>query len=94
MAAEHTASSDSFDRFITGNYGVTTTPQLEWWFVTDPERDEEWPKEEKLHAASPNIMRSPLLSAEMARRLDKVNRQLAMMKEPELIKEEALGARI
>eukprot|EP00966_Prymnesium_polylepis_P162300 3751053-Prymnesium_polylepis.1 len=70
MAAEHTTSSDSLDRFTTGNYGVTTTPQIEWWFVTDSERDEEWPQEEKLRAVSPETMRKPKPLAKMTKRLD------------------------
>ena len=35
MAAEHTRSADSQASFSTSNYGVTTTPEMEWLFVTD-----------------------------------------------------------
>ena len=33
MTDEHVRSSDSQDEFTTGNYGVTTTPEIEWSFV-------------------------------------------------------------
>eukprot|EP00854_Cymbomonas_tetramitiformis_P004334 gene4334-5333_t len=33
MRREHVASIDSKSEFTTGNYGITTTPELEWEFV-------------------------------------------------------------
>ena len=30
MSDEHTKAADSHDEFTTGNYGVTTTPAIEW----------------------------------------------------------------
>jgi hypothetical protein len=37
MRAEHCQSDDSLTHFETGNYGVTSTSQVEWFFVYDPE---------------------------------------------------------
>jgi hypothetical protein len=34
MEAEHTEALDSKDEFTADNYGITTTPQQEWRFVT------------------------------------------------------------
>lgn len=51
MEEEHTHSADSADEFITSNYGVTTTSQIEWWYVVDPRGGlrrlgiSEWPAE-------------------------------------------------
>ena len=38
MLEEHTTSEDSADKFTTGNYEVTTTPQLEFAFVVKPDK--------------------------------------------------------
>ena len=35
MEVEHTKKNDSRDEFTTGNYGVSTTPEIEWWFVVE-----------------------------------------------------------
>ena len=57
MAREHCASVDSVAQFTTGNYGVTTTSEREYWFVVDPEGGlarlglTSWPVEQKLLAA-------------------------------------------
>lgn len=36
MEREHCASSDSRQTFTTSNYGIQTTPLMEWWAATDP----------------------------------------------------------
>ena len=36
MQTEHCAAADSQDEFTTTNYGVTTTPEVEWHAVVDP----------------------------------------------------------
>ena len=43
---------DSEEKFETGNYGVSTTSKIEWFFVVDPTEDslrkldcDKWPKE-------------------------------------------------
>ena len=35
MRHEHCGSADSQAKFTTGNYGVTTTSEVEWWLVVD-----------------------------------------------------------
>ena len=52
--------ADSLKEWVTGNYGVTTTSALEWWFVVEPDGDEaakarggadkDWPTEERLRS--------------------------------------------
>ena len=37
MEAEHCASADSQYKFTANNYGITTTPEVEWHAVLDPE---------------------------------------------------------
>ena len=52
---EHTSSPDSRLSFTTANYGVTTTSQMEYLFVTSPVQGlevlglEAWPAESKVH---------------------------------------------
>ena len=94
MVSEHTAAADSQDEFTTGNYCVTTTPQLEWWFVTEPERDGVlWPLEKGLRG-SEEKMRQPLPLNELRARLEVENAKLRKLGESPLIEEEAFGARL
>eukprot|EP00966_Prymnesium_polylepis_P070466 1637559-Prymnesium_polylepis.1 len=94
MTREHTASSDSKDKFTTSNYGVTTTPELEWRFVAEPEAAGiVWPAEEKLRG-TPENMRTTMTLVDLRERLKKANEQLEGMKEPPLEEEEAFGARL
>ena len=95
MEAEHTKKDDSRDEFTTGNYGVSTTPEIEWWFVADPEREGlSWPEEAKLRDAAPDKMRKPLPLDELRVKLEPENAKLREMGEPPLIEEEAYGARL
>ena len=49
MESEHTTALDSQDKFTSGNYGITTTPQMGWLFIAEPGKEGvEWPAEEKL----------------------------------------------
>ena len=99
MAGEHTQSADSKEEFTTGNYGVTTTPEIEWLFVVEPQQREggehssPWPKEEKLRD-TPKRMRSPMPLDEMKKKLAEVNHQLKDMNEPPLELVEGFGARL
>jgi hypothetical protein len=99
MAGEHTQSADSKEEFTTGNYGVTTTPEIEWLFVVEPQQREggehssPWPKEEKL-CDTPKRMRSPMPLDEMKKKLAEVNHQLKDMNEPPLEFVEGFGARL
>ena len=60
MKREHCASADSKEFFTSGNYGVTTTSQIEWYFVFDPNDGlsklhgvvDDWPEEQMLIEAA------------------------------------------
>ena len=43
MKAEHCYRANAKEYFITPNYNVSTYPQLEWEFVVDPKKGEEYP---------------------------------------------------
>ena len=45
MEAEHIQAANSKDEWTTGNYGITTTPETEFLFVTDPSSRTSWPRE-------------------------------------------------
>ena len=49
MRAEHSNGPDSFQLFTTANYGVTTTSEIEFHFVAEPEQPPAsgWPAETK-----------------------------------------------
>jgi ADP-ribose pyrophosphatase len=95
MEREHTGEVDSHDDFTTGNYGVTTTPEVEWLFVVDPKRDGmTWPLEEKLRNAEPDRMRKPMIFEKLEEKREGVNQQLRSMGEPEMLQEECIGARL
>jgi len=98
MEREHTAAADSDVEFTTGNYAVTTKPKFEWWFVADPEnkdRPESWPDEQALlRESAPDRMRKPLPIRELERKLADKNRELQALREPKLLLDEAIGARL
>ena len=92
MEDEHTKASDSKDEFTTANYTVTTTPEIEWWFVTDPEREGvAWPEEAYLPK---DMKRTPMALAQLVSRLDDVNMRLEERCAPVLLLEEAFGVRL
>ena len=93
MERDHTKAVDSLTRFTTGNYWVTTTPEVEWKFVVEPERQASWPTEE-ISGMHPSKMRSPLPLDEVRRRVDVVNQRLQAQREPGLMLEEGYGARL
>ena len=45
MEDEHLQAANSKDEWTTGNYGIKTTPETEWFFVTDPSSRKSWPRE-------------------------------------------------
>ena len=73
MEREHTKELDSCESFTASNYQIRTTPKIEWWFVTEPTRQVEWPTE--VRSAHP---RKPLPlqgddGESMTKRLEVVN---------------------
>jgi len=93
MEREHTTAADSLEKFTTDNYDLTTTPQIEWWFVAEPNRDITWPVEAKLVDA-PEKRRKPMPMRELEAVLAQKNTQLRSLNEPELLREEGFGARL
>ena len=92
MEREHTTAADSRDEFTSSNYGVTTTPEQEWWFVTEPDKGVEWPVELKLDGDEKR--RRPMPRNAMQSALDERNRRLQALNEPLLLLDEADGARL
>ena len=101
MEHEHTRgpSTESKDWFITGNYHVRTTSEIEWAFVVDDGATpaqfglESWPLE------SPDALRDvegrqrqPLEIFEAA--AISLNGQLAVARQPRVISEELIAARL
>jgi hypothetical protein len=98
MRAEHCTGVDSSDEFTTGNYGVTTTPQLEWHVAVDPEeglkqlRRTVFPEETR--DIEGDRKRSPQPLRALLPRLEEKNTQLRALGEPELIVDELLSGRL
>ena len=93
MEREHTGAADSLDMFTTLNYGVTTTPQLEFRFVAEPDRDESWPVEAKL-ADAPDKRRKVMSLRGLEAALAQVNAKLREQGATTLLVEEGIGARL
>ena len=110
MVAEHTKRSDSHETFRTDNYGIETCSSTEWRFVAEPEEppDGGWPSEAKLTANAGGPLgvgnqalveagakpRRPLPLCELRVIITTMNVEILAMKEPELLLEEAFGARL
>ena len=93
MEREHTAAADSLIEFTTPDYGVTTTPRLEWWFVVESERDLPWPTEVRW-VGSDDQRRRPMSLKKLDTELAKMSAELRKLGEPTLIREEGIGARM
>ena len=93
----------------TGNYDVTTTSALEWWFVVDPDgteatkvrdarADKKWPAEEKLRSnpdeAQRSHMRQPKRADVFRGKRDEVDHQLAELGQPRVQDSEFYGGRL
>jgi hypothetical protein len=98
MEGEHTAAADSLIEFTTKNYGMTTSPRLEWWFVVESERDLQWPTEEWVGTdewvGSGDQRRRPMSLRKLDAELAKMNAELRSLGEPTLVREEGIGARM
>ena len=94
MEREHVGAEDSRDDFETPNYGITTTPETEWWFVTQPDRLPSWPEETKGVTDSPDKKRRPMALSDLDTALRGVNKKLGELREPGLMREEGYGARL
>jgi hypothetical protein len=105
MEREHCDSTDSQFAFSTSNYGMTTTSEIEWWFVADPERGlrrlrltDGWPQEEKLKTRNPQHMRRPLPLRDLQGGRHNANAQLRVLASngahEELAEAEMIAARL
>ena len=102
MKEEHCDSVDSSEIWVTGNYGIETSAQTEWWFVVDPEVGlaelsiSSWPGETKNinFVESRADGRRPLSLQEFSDELKWKNSELLEMREPLLKREELIGARL
>ena len=92
MVSEHTQCEDSRIEFTTSNYQLTTTSEIEWSFVTEPDADIDWPKE-AIHLAG-GKHRRPMSISKLEAHMATRNAALSDLKQPPLILDEAFGARL
>ena len=101
MEAEHTRRADSLERFTTGNYGVTTTSEIEFAIVTTPTADAlarlrlaAWPAEASDKLPDRSLTRRAASLASFAPALAEVNQRLAAACQPALIEAELIALRM
>ena len=98
MEAEHCASADSQDEFTTSNYGITTTPEVEWHAVVDPHaglaalKRKEYPSE--TYGATGEHMRKLKPLDKFLPALERTNASLRKLGEPTVCEEELLSGRL
>ena len=95
---------DSKTELRAANYGTTTTSQIEWWFVDDPERGlkelglDSWPVDEHLRSSPDELLRGRMRSPRPLSDFDEghaaVNEQLLQFNEPPLMVIELAMARM
>lgn len=106
MKREHCSMADALDLFTTPNYHVTTTSQVEWFYVVDPTcgliatgRDA-WPAEQDQSGSGKVARRggaagngAPPLEM-FGQAMGRINRNLQNIGEPTLLEEELIGGRL
>ena len=98
MEAEHCASADSQDEFTTSNYGIMTTPEVEWHAVVDPHaglaalKRKEYPSE--TYGATGEHMRKLKPLDTFLPALERTNASLRKLGEPTVCEEELLSGRL
>ena len=98
MDAEHLEGSESKQPFETGNYGVMTTSETEWLFVTSPTAAppahlDHWPEESPEKLPDRTKCRSKTSLAELDGALAERNEQLKENHHPEVILSELKAAK-
>ena len=100
MEAEHTKKADAKLKFVTGNYGVTTSSEIEWWFVIDTTRErlarlrlEQWPAEGDNKLPELRHRRRPVPLAKVEKERDRVNERLRTIEQPEMTRFELVAGR-
>ena len=86
---EHVGEEDSNSKFTTSNYGITTTPKEEYYFVAQPGHLEAWPSETKGHER-----RHTITLDELKKRVAEQNEKLEKLEQTKLIEIEAIGGRL
>ena len=97
MKRDHCDSIDSQAEFHAGNYGTTTTSEIEYYFVVDPKgHPHEFPADSLLHAdeSRRHLCREAKVLADFAEPLQRTNAKLATLDCAPLCDEEFWGARL
>lgn len=100
MRFEHTARDDAVTEFTTGNYKITTSSTIEYWFVVDPVRmartvcadGKHWPCEQVLLADNKRRQPQPMAAFDSCR--ERMAPRLSAAGTEPLTNEEFLGARL
>ena len=93
MAADHCESVDSKEDFTANNYEVTTTSEMEWRFVAEPDHaNGAFPEERKI--SYPAKHRKPMSESTLDRLREETNKELLKINEKKLIREELIAARL
>jgi hypothetical protein len=97
MEAEHCRREDSELEFSVDHYKITTTSRVEWLFVASPDGAEtwggQWPAERT--ELPPNAApRQPLPLSAFDGEMEARNGQLRALRQPELLVDELLAARL
>ena len=94
--SEHCGRPDSKVQFTTGSLSVTTTSEMEWDFVTEPDKPIQWPIEERLKQ-DPNaatLMRKPLATESLHASMQQLNAKLEAMGADKLAWHDVVSARL
>lgn len=100
MLKEHLSSKDSDIKFYARNYGTTTTPRIEWHFVTNPEAGlkacgiSAWPSETRNMDAAGATPRTPRSLEDLDPDWKQVNLRLRAVGVAPLLKEELVALRL
>jgi len=103
MRREHCDSADSHEGFTTSNYRLSSSSEIEWFFVVEPTAEQrkrlglgdEWPAEESLRDQKRmHLAREPRPPSAFAAPMGDVNGKLGALGEPGMIIEELWGARL
>lgn len=100
MVKEHLSRKDSDVEFFARNYGTTTTPRVEWHFVTNPEAGlsacgiSAWPSETRNMDAAGATPRTPRSLEDLDPDWKQVNGRLRTVGVGPLLKEELVALRL
>ena len=98
MRIEHCTSADSADEYTTGNYFVTTTPEIEWHVAVNPAaglaqlKRNAYPTE--MCDIAEQRKRQPCALSDFLPALAKKNEALRHLGEPQVLEDEVLTGRL